>query len=428
MEYKKQEIKNGITIHNIETDKFKTNLMAIFLTTPLSREYVTFNSVLVSVLRRGSKTMPTSEDISKTMEEMYGASFDCGLDKTGDNHILKFYLESINDEYLPQDAENLFKSSLEKLTEIVFDPYLENGKFKNEYVDQEKENMRQRIDGKIDNKAIYASFRCTEEMYKDEPTGLYRYGYTEDLSKINTDNLYEYYQKLLSECKIDIFVSGKISHHECIKIIEENENIRKLVDRQSNYIVNNIEVKEEPQERIVEEKQDVAQGKIVIGCDIVFAEEDLKDKNLKYEALLYNALLGGSATSKLFQNVREKASLAYTANSNYVRYKSNIYINAGIEVENYEKAMNIIREQLESMRNGDFTQSQIENEKKGIISNINTIDDEQDTQIMYFLGQELIGSNETLEDYREGIKGVTKEQIVNIASKVKINTIYFLKN
>ena len=166
----------------------------------------------------------------------------------------------------------------------------------------------------------------------------------------------------------------------------------------------------------------------MIGCDIVFAEEDLKDKNLKYEALLYNALLGGSATSKLFQNVREKASLAYTANSNYVRYKSNIYINAGIEVENYEKAMNIIREQLESMRNGDFTQSQIENEKKGIISNINTIDDEQDTQIMYFLGQELIGSNETLEDYREGIKGVTKEQIVNIASKVKINTIYFLKN
>ena len=428
MEYQKKEIKSGITVHNIETDKFKTNLIAIFLTTPISREYVTFDSVLSSVLRRGSKSMTSQEEISRAMEEMYGAAFDCGLDKTGDNHILKFYLESVNDEYLPQDSENLLKVSIEKLAEIVFNPYLENGVLKNEYVDQEKENMRQRIDGKVDNKSAYAKARCVDEMYKGQPAGLYRYGYTEDLENINAENLYEYYQKLLSECKIDIFVSGKISHEESIKIIEENENIKSLQARQANYIVNNIEIKPEPEEKNVEEKQDVAQGKIVIGCDIVFTEEDLKDKNLKYEALLYNALLGGSATSKLFQNVREKASLAYTASSNYVRFKSNIFINAGIEVENYEKAMKIIREQLESMKNGDFTEEQIENEKKGIISHINTIDDEQDTQIMYFFGQELIGSNETVEDYKEGIKGVTKEKILNIASKVKINTIFFLRN
>lgn len=428
MKYQKQEIKDGITVHNIETDKFKTNLIAIFLTTPLSREYVTFNSVLSSVLRRGSRSMPSQEEISKTMEEMYGATFDCGLDKTGDNHILKFYLESINDEYLPQDSENLLKISIEKLVEIVFNPCLEDGNFKIQYVDQEKENMRQRIDGKVDNKAAYARARCVDEMYKGQPAGLYKYGYTEDFEKINAENLYEYYQKLLRECKIDIFVSGKISHEESIRIIEENQNIKNLHPRQANYIVNNIEVKQESEEKNVEEKQDVAQGKIVIGCDIVFDEEDLNDKNLKYEALLYNALLGGSATSKLFQNVREKASLAYTASSNYVRFKSNIFINAGIEVQNYEKAMDIIREQLESMKNGEFTEEQIENEKKGILSNINTIDDEQDTQIMYFFGQELIGSNETVEDYKEGIKRVTKDEILNIASKVKINTIYFLRN
>ena len=130
----------------------------------------------------------------------------------------------------------------------------------------------------------------------------------------------------------------------------------------------------------------------------------------------------------MFQNVREKASLAYTASSNYVRFKSNIFINAGIEIENFEKAMDIIRKQLESMKNGEFTEEQIENEKKGILSSINTIDDEQDTQIMYFFGQELISSNETVEDYKKGIKSVTKEQILNIASKVKINTIFFLRN
>ena len=428
MRYKKQEIKKGITVHSIETDKFKTNLIAIFLTTPLTREYVTFNAVLSAILRRGSKTMPTQEEISKTLEEMYGASFDSGINKTGDNHILKFYLESINDEFLPQNQEDMAKISIQKLTEIVFNPYLEEGIFKEEYLAQEKENIRQRINAKVDNKATYARTRCVEEMYKNQPTGLYRYGYIEDLDKINSKNLYEYYQKLIKECKIDIFISGKIDEQKCLDFVNENKYIQSLNPRDAKFVVNNIELKQEVEPKTVEEKMDVVQGKIVIGCDIVFNEEDLKDKNLRYQAMLYNSLLGGSATSKLFQNVREKASLAYTASSNYVRYKSNIFINAGIEIKNFDKTIEIIKKQIEDMKNGDFTSEQIENEKKGIISQINSIGDEQDTQITYFLGQELSNTDETLDEYRENIKNVTKEQIINIAKKVRINTIFFLRN
>lgn len=428
VKYQKQEIKKGITIHNLDTEKFKTNLIAIFLTTPLSREYVTFDAVLSAVLRRGSKNMPTQEEISKTLEGMYGADFDCGLNKTGDNHIIKFYLESVNDEFLPHNSENLLKESMEKISEIVFNPYLEEGKFKEEYVNQEKENIKQRINAKKDNKAAYAKTRCVEEMYKDEPAGLFRYGYVEDLENINSKNLYEYYQKLLSECKIDIFISGKINNEKCIQIISENENIKNLQPREAKYIINDIITKQNVQERTIEEKLDVTQGKIVIGCDILFDENDLKDENLRCQAMLYNSLLGGSANSKLFQNVREKASLAYTVSSNYVRYKSNIFINAGIEIDNFEQAVNIIRQQIEDMKNGDFTEEQIENEKKVIISQINTIDDEQDTEIIYFLGQELTNLNEGIEEYKENIRKVTKEQIQNVASKVKINTIFFLRN
>ena len=129
--------------------------------------------------------MPTQEEISKQMEEMYGASFDNGVDKIGDNQILKFYLESINDEFLPQDIENMLKESIQKLTEIVFNPFLENDEFKEEYVKQEKEAMTQRINAKSDNKAVYARVRCIECMYKDDPAGLYKYGYIEDMDKIN---------------------------------------------------------------------------------------------------------------------------------------------------------------------------------------------------------------------------------------------------
>ena len=120
MKCKQTELKKGIRLHTIYTDKFKTNLIAIFMTTKLNRENVTKNAVISAILRRGSKNMPTQEEISKQMEEMYGASFDCGLDKTGDNQVLKFYLETINDNYLPQKEEDILNGlDLEEKFSIV---------------------------------------------------------------------------------------------------------------------------------------------------------------------------------------------------------------------------------------------------------------------------------------------------------------------
>ena len=421
MQYREKEIKKGIKLHEIQTEKFKTNLIALFLSMPITRENVTKNSLLLAVLRRGSKNMPTQEQISKELEEMYGAGFDCGLDKTGDNHILKFYIEAINDNFLPQTDENMLKTSIEKLLEIAFNPLVENGAFKKEYVEQEKENVKRIIEGKPDNKARYAFDRCVEEMYKDEPYGLYKYGYIEDLEQITAKDLYEYYKEMIQQCKIDIFVSGNIDN--VTEIVEQNENIQKLQEREPNYKINKVEPKESVQEKEVIEEMDVTQGKITIGLDL-----HLDNEEQKYDAMLYNAILGGTANSKMFQEVREKASLAYSAGSSYVRYKSNIFIKCGIEIKNYEKAMEIIRKQLEDMKNGVFTDEDIENAKKGIISGIKSIDDEQDTEITYFFGQELTNTKMSLEEYMNKIQKVTKEDIVKIANSISINTVYFLKD
>ena len=388
---------------------------------PITREDVTKNSLLSAVLRRGSKNMPTLAQISQEMEEMYGASFDCGLDKTGDNHILKFYIETINDKFLPQNNENILKKSIDKLLEIVFNPLVENDAFKEEYVKQEKENIKRIIEGKADNKARYAFDRCIEEMYKDKPYGLYKYGYIEELNSITAQSLYYYYKKMISECKIDIFVSGDIN--DATQIIEQNENIQKLQQREPNYKINQIEAKEKVEEKEIKEEMDVVQGKIVIGLDL-----HLDNEEQKYSAMMYNAILGGTANSKMFQEVREKASLAYSASSSYIRYKSNIFIKCGIEIKNYDKAMEIIRKQLEDMKNGVFTDEDIENAKKGIISGIKSIDDEQDTEITYFFGQELTNSKTSLEQYIEKIEKVTKQDIVDIANSISVNTVYFLKD
>ena len=379
MNYIKQNIKPGITFHKINTNKFKTNLFSIFITTKLERENVTKNALLTAILRRGTKKMPTQELISQNLENMYGASFDCGVEKTGDNHIMKFYLESINNEFLPSQ-ENLSKECLDILIDIVFNPYVENGSFKEEYINGEKENLKQIIEGKIDNKAKYASDRCIEEMYKDKPYGLYKYGYIEDLKNINAKDLYEYYLQLIKNAKIDIFVSGDLDN-EILNSIKENEIIK-----------------------------------------------NLNERDPKYATSVYNIILGGSANSKMFQNVREKASLAYTAGSIYLRQKDNVFIKCGIDIPNYDKALEIIKQQLEQMKNGDFSEDDINNAKLLISSTIGSIPETQDAELTYYFSQELSDEFISIEDYINRINSVTKEQILNIANNVQINTIYFLKD
>lgn len=421
MSYKKENIKSGVCLHTIETDKFKTNLFALMLTTKINKQNATKNALVSLILRRGTKNLQSQEEISKKLEDMYGANFDCGIDKIGDNHVIKFYLESLNDNYLPE-KDNNFEKSLETILEIVFNPQVENNKFKEEYFKLEKEKLKQIIEGKKDNKSVYAFNRCIEEMYKDKPFGIYKFGTLEELEKITNEELYNYYQELIKTCKIDIFVSGDIKENIKEKV-EENENIRKLQEREADYIKDSMQSNFVDKENIVEEKLDITQGKLVIGIDL--KQEDENSKNI---ALVYNGILGGTANSKLFQNVREKASLAYTASSNYLRQKANIFIRCGIEIGNYEKALKIIKEQLEDMKNGNFTEEEIQNTKQCVISTVQGIPDEQDTEITYYFGQELTGTQNSIDEYIQNIKSVTKEQIIDLANTVKINTIYFLRN
>ena len=421
MEYKKKEIKKGINLHSIKTDSFKTDLITVFITTPLTKENVTKNAILPMILRKGSKSLDNIEKINKALEKMYGAEFNCGIDKTGDNQVLKFYLEIIDNNYLPI-KEDLLSKGINTLLEIVFEPVTENNAFKEEYIKSEKQKLQILLEGKKDNKTKYAYLRCQEEMYKGKPFGLYKYGYVEDIEKINKENLYEYYKKLLAECKIDIFVSGNIKEEKIEEIIKNNANIQKLNERNPIYETKNNKEEQRDEKEIIE-KADVTQGNLILGLSI--SEESKKEK---YVAIVYNSILGGSATSKMFQIVREKHSLAYTAASSYLRHKNSIFIRCGIEIDNYQKTLNLIKEQIEDMKNGNFTEENIENGKKGIISMIKSIPDEQDTGITYYLGQELSEYKMTFEEYEKEIEAVTKEEIIDFAKKVSINTIYFLRN
>lgn len=420
MSYEKREIKKGIKIHKIETNKFKTNYFAVFLTTPTNRENVTKNELLTNVLSRGTMKMKTQEDISKRLEELYGATLGCGVEKFGDNSIFKFSMDTINSKY-SLDEEDLIGECLEILFEVIFNPLVEKGKFNEEYVKSEKENLRQIIDGRKDNKAMYAYERCLEEMYKGKIFGLQR-GYSEDLEEITSEDLYNHYKKTIDECKIDIVVSGEFDD-DVMKKIEENEYIKALKERNPIYNKED-EPKDIYNEHEVIEKMDVNQGKLIIGLDI----KNYGSENYKNVASVYNAILGGGANSKLFQNVREKASLAYSARSNYLKRKDNIVIKCGIEIENYQKAMDIIRDQLDQIKNGNFTDEDFDNAKELLISIIRNIKEEQTTEVANYIRKEILEEKETLEEYMEKISKVKREEVEKIAQGISINTIYFLRN
>lgn len=421
MNYQKSKIKEGINLHVMKTNKFKTNLVTIFLTLPLTRQNVTKEALISAVLRRGSSNYQTSEEMSIALEEMYGATFDCGIEKMGDTHVLKFYIETINEEFLPE-KEDILKMALEMLCDIVFNPLIQNGAFKKDYVTMEKQNLKQIIEGKIDNKARFALDRCIEEMYQNKPYGLYKYGYVEDLEEITPQDLYNTYKQVIQNAKIDIFISGNVESKAIENVIKENEQIKILQERNPD-VSKNEKIEENTKPNQVSESMDVTQGKLVMGLTV--NEDTLEDK---YITLVYNTILGGGANSKLFQNVREKASLAYTASSNYIRQKNNIFIRCGIEIQNKEKAEEIIKQQLNDMKNGEFSEEDLTNAKTSIIATIDFIPDEQDTQISYYFGQEFTNEVVTPEEYKKRVEKVTKEQVIKIANRVAIHTIYFLKD
>ena len=411
------DIKEGIRLHKIKTNKYKTNLMSVFLTSKLSRDDITKKALILTVLRRGTNNLKTQEEISKKLEELYGASFDCGIDKLGDKHVLKFYVESLNEQYLYQ-KEDILNQSLNILFDIVFNPLLENGVFKQEYIDEEKQNLRIIIEGQKDNKAAYATQRCIEEMYKEKPYGLYKYGYVEDLEKIDSKNLYEAYLNLIKTCKIDIFVSGDFDEKTLEEKVKSNQQISKLEPRKVEYLDEESESSNTQEENVVRENMQISQGKLNIGLDV------LSDN--KSAVSVYNAILGGGANSKLFQNVREKASLAYSAGSIYIKPKSKIIIKTGIEHKNYEKALQIIKEQIDDMKNGKFSDEDIQHAKELIIASFKSMQDEQDSEISFYFGREIQKESKDIDKQIKEVSEVTKQNIVDVANKIKINTIFFL--
>jgi predicted Zn-dependent peptidase len=419
LQYKNSSI-NGIKLHVVTTEKFKTNSITLKVRGKLEENTISYRGILPYVLQSGTEELQSNGEIRRKLEDLYGATFFVDVAKKGDYHVMSFTIDIANEKYLSNQS-SLLNEAISLISSIWQKPFLENSVFSTKHVETQKRSQIQRIQSINDDKLKYANQRLVEEMFKGDPYALLANGKTDEVKSIDPSDLYEYYQKSLKEDLIDLYIVGDVSFEQCQQLVEENFKNTNTQAEQNQITTIKANPIDSPKEVIEEQK--LNQAKLHIGYT---TEISIQDSD--YFALqVFNGLFGGYSHSKLFINVREKNSLAYYATSRFESHKSILMVMSGIANENYEKATTIIAEQLEEMRKGNFTDDEIAQTKLVIKNSLLEGMDTAYGIIETLFNDHAAGNDRPIEAWIPEIEKVTRDEIINVANKIKLHTTYFLK-
>ena len=420
-EFVTEMIRDHVRLHRLRSDQFKTTTLAVLIEQELSADKVTKTALLPHVLQRGTESYPTTLAFKRQLDELYGASLNGDVFKRGERHMIQFVFDFANETYL-QEKPPLLEKGIAFLGEVLFAPVLEQGAFQSAYVEAEKNNLQKRIQSLQDDKIRYAAKRLTEEMCKDEPYALHAYGRASDLEAIDASVLYTYYQDVFQHCPIDIYLVGDVDLDVTAELL--NQHIFSHLPQGDRRAGNVSTAPHEHHEQVVIDRLDVKQGKLNIGCRTHTTIDDEA-----YPALLvYNGILGGFAHSKLFMNVREKASLAYYCSSRLESHKGLLSIQSGIEISNYEQALAIIKEQLTAMKEGNITEQELDKTKATLMNQFRERLDSPYGLIDLHHHAAISKRKWSLPELFERIAATTREDVQQVAERVTVDTIYFLRN
>ena len=411
------EIGKNVKLTLIPESKFKTNLISVYIQRKLDRNEVTKNALLPGILKSGCNKYKTLGQLTNREEELYGSYLHAGASKRGESQVLGFSILSVNEKYLD---EKILGQCIEFLNEIINNPLVIDGGFNEEYLNIEKEILKDSIMSIINDKGNYAMKRTNEIMFEGEPYSINGKGYIEDLDTIDRVGLYEHYKEVLKTSPIEIMIEGEFEETEVVELIKEKFQFDRgnIIDiPKEEYYKEVDKVKE------VKETMDIAQGKLVMGyrCNV-----DYLDEEKYYSLLLGSRILGGGADSKLFINVREKESLCYTIYSTIQKSKSTMMVCSGIEAQNYEKTVNLVKEQVQKLKDGDITESEISNAKIAFINSLNSLNDEIGRISDFYFSQSISKNKSDLDQIKNMINKSTKEDIVEAVKNIELDTIYFL--
>jgi len=373
---------------------------------------------LPAVLRQATVNYPNRTELQLKLDDLYGAVLSVDGGKKGESHVISFRMEIANERYLPGE-DNITEAAIKLLEELMFKPHLENNLFSETIFNREKSTLKQRIQAIKDDKISYANTRLIDEMCEGEPYALHVNGYEADLETLTNDALYKYYKDMTTTDQLDFYVVGDFDP----KIMEEK--VTAIMKRQvieTTEKKSSLSTKEMTAPKEIIEKEPIQQAKLHIGyrTNTIYSDDD-------YPALqVFNGIFGGFPSSKLFINVREKNSLAYYATSRVESHKGLLFVLSGIAPEDFEKARDIIREQMVEMKAGNFTEEQLDEAKEMIIHSLRETMDNNHGLAELFYQQQISGTNLSLQEVLEKITAVTIEDVINVGQKIEEDTIYLL--
>lgn len=420
MEFQVGKVQN-ITIHVLPTNRFKTYAITLFAGTPLAEQTVTSTALIPFVLRRGTARFPETIELRKQLDDMYGAGFGFNIVKRGDTQFVQFRMDVINDRFVKSE-QSLLEGALQYMGDVITNPLLDNGGFRAAYVDAEKSTLKKQLESIINDKIHYAAERCIQEMCENEPYRLNASGRLEDLPLIDAANLYARYMSWLTEAQFDLYVVGDTTLEAVSELVKQHFSMPAVANPISYQTVDPVHPVSSV--KTVVDRLEVSQGKLNLGLrmNVGYSDPDY------VAALVYNGILGTYPHSKLFVNVREKESLAYYCSSRYDAHKGIMTIQSGIEFNNYEKALTIIEKQLEDMKAGLISDEELEQTKAMLTNAMREILDNANDIAGFDFNKQYSKVDRSVEDVINQIAAVSKEDVQQIASRVALDTIYFLRD
>lgn len=415
MEYKKIDM-TAYNLHLIKTENFKTTLIRICFRDEIVKEEITLRNLLTGFLTYSTDTYPSKRDLVLKAEDLYAANIYTKSYRAGRYNMINFYLSILDQKYT---EDKMLDESLKFLSDIIFNP---NFKKDDKYEEAYKylyDSLEKRLESLKENSGSYSTIRMLEEMDKDMPYAYRDTGYLEDLKKITKESMISYYEKILNNSLIDIYVIGNIDD-SITDLINTYFPFKTYKRPKINQLIT---LDKMPTKiKTIKETLQNNQSKLSIGCKI----GKLSEFERNYVLTLYNLILGGTSESKFFQIIREKHSLAYYVYSSLNKLDSLMLIRAGISKENFDKTIDLVKKLMKDITKGNFTEEDIIMAKENYISMLNEIEDNEDAIIETYLAKDLLNLGD-IEERKEEIMKVTREDIINVSKKVKIDTIFLLE-
>lgn len=423
MELSQRELLPGIRLTALQTNKFKTSMLAFTFLEPLSAKTAAENALLPAVLRRGCQRYPDMLSMAAALDDLYGCAIEPMVRQKGETQCIGFVGSFLDDCYIPEES-NVLESAIELMAELLLKPAGEDGSFVPDYLESEKQNLASRIRSRINDKQQYAVYRLTKQMCAGEAYGVDKLGEVEDVEAITQEGLWARYQALLTSTPIQIYYCGsapiarvETALKEALSDLPQGARTRKPVNVPTQAPTQN-------ETRYFEDHMDVMQGKLVLGFRL---DAPYTQPASAATVSIFNAIYGGSTNSKLFMNVRERLSLCYYANSMTDKHKGLLLVSSGIAFDQYEKAKDEILAQLDDCRKGRISPEELESARRFVINNLCLTADAQGRLEDFWLGQAVAGFDDPPSTLEKAAEAVTLEEIQNLAQKVQLDSVYFLQ-